>query len=461
MLSQSEVILDAFSAKGRATGSLDNCKVEVFGGAPGDTALVALGRKRKGKRQGILQEVLRPSSLRTTPLCKHAGVCGGCCWQHIDYAHQLRLKQEVIERMFSEFSQAIVYPIIPCDPPFHYRNKMEFSFSQNKAKDHFLGLMMGGSDKVLNLEECHLTSKWFSDIVIGVRNWWKKTSLAAYHHYQDTGSLRTLTLREGYYTKDKMVILTVSGNPDYAIKKEDLDTFVKEVRAVGTEGGLSIFLRIHQIQKGSPTQFFEHLLYGKDHIKEKLNIDEGFLLTISPDAFFQPNTRQAEKLYRRAKQMLSGAPSKTLLDLYCGTGTIGMVMSKYFDKVVGLEINPYAVIDAKANLEANRISNMEVHQGDVAQVLKELGMKRESGEIDAVIVDPPRSGLDDKAIAQIGEISPKMILYISCHPKTQVDNIKSLEALGYQLVKVHPVDQFPHTVHVENIALLQRRGFFS
>ena len=236
--------------------------------------------------------------MRVDAVCKHASVCGGCAFQQVSYPEQLRYKQEMIEKLFAEFSDAKVYPIMPCDHPWQYRNKMEFSFSQNKAKDRFLGLMMAGSSKVLNLEECHLCAKWFMDLVHITNAWWAQTTIEAYHPYRNTGSLRTLTLREGYYTKDKMVILTVSGNPDYALKREDLDSFVKAVVDGIDTKDISVFLRIHQIQKGEPTQFFEHLLYGKDHFNEKLNISKELSLKISPDAFFQPNTKQAEKIYR-------------------------------------------------------------------------------------------------------------------------------------------------------------------
>ena len=316
-----------------------------------------------------------------------------------------------------------------------------------------LGLMLaGGRGKVLSLEECHLTAPWFAELLLTVRTWWEESGLRAYHHRSNEGSLRTLIVREGQRTGDKMVMLTVSGNPDFALTKQQIEGFTQVVKGMVPEA--SIFLRIQQIAKGSPTQFFEIHLSGPDHIQERLHIDDAVLtFKISPSSFFQPNTLQAEKLYSRALQMADVPPQAHVLDLYCGTGTLGMAWALLAGQVTGVELNPYAVFDAQANAKLNQMSNFQVLCGDVGALLPQL---TSGTPPDLVVLDPPRSGLDSSALKHLIALAPEKILYISCNPNTQAENIHVLAEAGYQLLELQPVDQFPHTVHIENIALLQQ-----
>lgn len=437
--------------------------VEVPFTMPGDKSLVRIINKRRGIYQGTLQELLIPSEERTAARCIHFGSCGGCRWQHIPYEKQLQLKEASVRHYFAKSltSNVDFKPILPCLPPWHYRNKMEFSFSSNKAKDKFLGMIMDSSNgKVFNLTECHLVNSWFADGVKAAREWWSDSDIDAYHPYRNTGSLRTLTLREGLRTGDRMAILTVSGNSEYALKKHQVDNFVSHMRAAiePLEGNLSVFLRIHQAVKGTPTSFFEMHLYGPDHLKEVLNIqytanEKPVPLTfkVSPAAFFQPNTRQAEQLYSRALQLAEIPKDGLVYDLYCGTGTLGICAAKIAKRVVGIEIVPESALDAQENSKSNGQDNIEIFCGDVGTLLKE----RNEEKPDLVMVDPPRVGLDPQSIACLLTLRPRRILYISCNPETQAANVETLIAGGYRLITVQPVDQFPHTVHVENIAVLE------
>lgn len=449
------LILQSLSKKGRARGSFDSHPVEVIGGVPGDSIEAVLGRRKKGIYRPFDYEVTSPSPYRIQARCKHFPDCGGCSMQAMSYQEQIHWKQGQIASLFSDYPMAEIFPILPCEDPWRYRNKMEFTFSQDKEKNRFLGLIKAKGSRVCDLEECHLCPSIFTDVLSSVKKWWEESNLDAYHPYRDTGTLRCLTIRTGIRTGGIMVILTVSGNPLFVISKEQQMKFVEAaLKVVGSKDEVSIVLKIHQIQKGSPTQFYEHILYGKDHITEELWLSSKLKVKISPDSFFQPNTFQAENLYSHAIQMLGDSPKETLLDLYCGTGTIGMCFSPFVTKVIGVEINPYSVYDARENLRMNSISNMEVHLGDVGIVLKDLyskGLK----DVDVVTIDPPRSGLDPNAIEILQALSPKTILYISCHPKTQKENIEALQ--GYEVTKIQAVDQFPHTPHIENIILLKRK----
>lgn len=439
-------------------------KVEVIGSLPGDALLVRLAHRRRGKWRGEISDVLQSSPLRVQPRCSHVPLCGGCTWQQMDYSTQLKEKEQRIQKTFAELiqlHQTECKPIIACEDPWQYRNKMEFSFSQNRAGERFLGLIIAGSKgHVMNLKECHLVSEWFISLLNHIRSWWEQSGLSAYR-MDDTGSLRTLIIREGKRTGDKLIMLTVSGNPAYAIPKSALNGFIEAVKASMPEeqwGRLSIFLRIQQIRKKVPTQFFEMHLYGPDHLMEKmhLSLDKPIELRfkISPTSFFQPNTFQAEKLYSEALKMIS-FPKRHVLDLYAGTATFGQACAARAEKITAIEINPYACFDAQSNKELNGFNHLEVLCGDVGKKLEELQARSDFTLPDLIIVDPPRTGLDAKALDHLKSLRSEEILYISCNPETQASNIKMMSDMGYRLVCIQPVDQFPHTAHIEIIALLR------
>jgi 23S rRNA (uracil1939-C5)-methyltransferase len=440
--------VESFSSKGYGIAD----ETEIAHVIPGDLIKFELTRKKRLPKKGRLLEILANSPDRVEPRCIHARTCGGCCWQQMSYDAQLKQKQERVQKAFKGEA---VSPIIASPKQFGYRNKMEFTFSENRGGQKYLGLMIAQAEPyVFNLTECHLTSGWFSEVLGAVRGWWEASGVKAYYPPADTGSLRYLTLREGIRTNQKMAVLNVSGNSEFALSRPQLDAFVEAVKKAGGEE-VAIFLRIHQTKKGRPTQFFEMHLSGPDHIVEELHLNEGRLsFKISPISFFQPNTLSAEILYDTALSMLP--ESATVFDLYCGTGTLGMAAAKRAERVVGIELSPEAVIDAEENLKRNGISNMTLHQGDVGKVITRLMEDPNFRRPDTVIVDPPRAGLDPLAIHQIKVLLPKTIIYVSCNPLTQAENIAELLKAGYVLKRLQPIDQFPHTYHIENIALLER-----
>lgn len=443
-------------------------EVEIPFSAAGDEALVEIQKKQKRLYQGKVIKWEKLSEDRTNPLCQHFGQCGGCRWQHLNYHKQLQQKETWIHQSLEPYlaPDVIRYPIIPCSPPWNYRNKMEFSFSSDKAGKRFLGLMLYGTNgHVLQLKECYLTNPWVLETVHCVSKWWESSGLQAYHGRKNTGSLRTLTVREGQRTGDRLVMLTVSGNPDYALSRHHLETLTSSLIAAiepqSLEKKLSIFLRIQQITKGKPTQFYEMLLYGPSHLRENIDLNWGngksdFLqFLISPTAFFQPNTIQAEKLYSRAIELTEPSIDDCVYDLYCGTGTLGICIAKKVKEIVGIELASQSVLDARENAKKNNLANITIHQGDVAQVLTRI----QEGSLtkpNVVMVDPPRAGLSPDAIEQILSIKASKLTYISCNPFSQAANLKDLIQGGYRLKAIQPVDQFPHTVHVENIAILTR-----
>lgn len=461
-----------FSKKGHGIGYFDRqdqsrWPVEVPFTVPGDQVAVSLRRKRSGLYHADLKTLVRESSLRIVPKCFHFGRCGGCCWQQIPYARQLEEKEALIHRFFGEWLSSDVewQRILPAPSEWHYRNKMEFSFSSDASRNRYLGLVLNQSKgRVFHLTECHLPHPWFVKAVNATRGWWEESDLDAYHTFSNTGSLRTLVVREGQRTGDRMVHLTVSGNPAFALKKHHLEGFIAFLRdavePINPDQKLSLFLTIQQTHKGHPTQFFEMHLYGSNHIRETLYIKIGTKETvpltfyISPSAFFQPNTAQAEVLYSTALKMAQLSSESVIYDLYCGTGALGICAAKQVKQVVGIELSPASAYDARYNVQMNELNNVTIITGSVGE---ELAKIRENGSFPSphlVMVDPPRSGLDPDAMKQLISLKAPKILYISCNPETQAANIRQFVQEGYRLKAIQPVDQFPHTFHIENIALL-------
>jgi 23S rRNA (uracil1939-C5)-methyltransferase len=439
-----DLFIENFSPRGFGLATFNNSLVEVAHAIPGDRVRVEMKRKTRRVKKGKLLELLEGSPDRITPSCQHAAICGGCCWQSMDYAAQLKKKEEWIRHLFP---QAPIQPIIPCENPWRYRNKMEFSFSENRAGQRFFGLMIAHAEPyVFNVEECLIAPAWMSDMLRRVRAWWEASTLHAYHPPSDSGSLRYLTLRESVYSRQKMAVLNVSGCPDFALSQEQLSRFVE---AAGEAGA---FLRIHQTKKGVPTRFYEMHLAGPSFLIERLNLASGPLdLKISPASFSQPNPKQAEKLYDTALGYL-GEPA-LVYDLYCGTGALGLAAARRAKRVIGIELSVDAVVDAEENAKLNHVENIHFLNGDAGKMLTQL----QSDEIpNAVIVDPPRAGLDPATLQHLKDLKPQKIVYVSCNPITQADNIQKLTEAGYQIASMQPIDQFPHTAHIENIACLTR-----
>lgn len=472
-----DVIIHKFSNKGHGVGTFQrpdgtSSEAEISFAIPGDHIQAVLNAKKKGRWIGGIQELKEPSADRMTPRCVHFGVCGGCRWQQMSYETQLKYKESMVKELFHSYlnSETDFRPIIGSDSPWHYRNKMEFSFSSDLSKNQYLGLIKDSSKgRVLNLTECHLVNEWYIAALDTVRRWWQESGLDAYHPGKNTGSLRTLTVRQGIKTGDRMVILTVSGNPDFALNRQQLDHFVAALRdkiepKESFQGGqLSIFLCIQQIAKGMPTNFYEMLLYGPDHIVEYLDIQidplkpaSRFKFVISPSAFFQPNIKQAEKFYSLALQLSNVNKETVVYDLFCGTGTIGICASRDVKSVIGIELSPEASLDARQNATLNKCDNVTILTGSVGDVLNQMREENKIPPPDVAIIDPPRSGLDPKAIQQLLKLNPPKILFISCNPYTQAANVAELIKNDYEVVTVQPFDQFPHTVHIENIVLLER-----
>lgn len=441
------VQIESLSKEGEGLSSLSSYSIEGLAKTPftvpGDEALIRLYRKRGGVYSSDLLEIQRASSLRIAPRCAHFGSCGGCLFQMLPYEEQIAFKISRLRNLFG--GEVTIHP--PLIPPslWHYRNKMEFTFSENRAGERFLGLMLkNGKGRVFHLTECHLAHPAAVEILKAVRAWWDESSLTAFRPMRGEGTLRTLTVRSSITKGELMVILTVSGRAEDAPPEGEINRFVKAVQALYPEA--SLYLRVHQAIRGQPTQIYEMHLAGSEVIHEELS---GLAFSVSPQAFFQPNSEQAERLYKRAIELAALTGHEVVWDLFCGTGTIALLAAKSAREVVGVELSREAILDAKENAKRNGIENVQFLAGDAAQFLA-----GETRVPDVLFTDPPRVGLGPSAILSLLRMRPKRIVYISCNPKTQAEDCRALVQGGYRLMELQPVDQFPHTLHLENIALL-------
>ena len=432
-----EVRIDSLVYGGRGIGEYEGKKVFVDGVAPGDKVRVSLTRIKPRFMEANLREVLEEGAVRIEPRCKHFDVCGGCKWQFLPYEEQLRVKEQQVRdsvERIGGFSGDLVGEILGCEEPWFYRNKMELSFGPKGM----LGFYPPGYHyEVFDLEECFLQSTQVAEIAAKVREFARVNGLEVFDKKSHEGFLRNLVIREGKNTGEIMVNL-VTAPGEFSQKEE----FVRLMEGVDSVWWTKVFQ-----EEGRRTRLEEELLAGKESLVEKLG---DLKFDILPQAFFQTNTKQAEMLYSLVVEAACLKGDEVVLDLYCGTGTIGLFCARQARKVVGVEVNAAAVESAKMNAKRNGIENAEFYLGSVDSVLGELP------KADVVIVDPPRSGLGEKVVDGVCEFGAARIVYVSCNPATLARDAAWLRERGYSLEGVKPVDMFPQTSHVESVAVLSR-----
>lgn len=462
-----EIILttESLTGEGKTVARQDGMVFFVEGAVPGDTVRARIWKLRKNYAEARAIEIVKPSSLRTEPQCKHFGVCGGCKWQNLSYEAQLKFKRQTVVDAFKRiggFADPDVKPVIGCESPFFYRNKMEFTFSnyrwltneemqstEEQQREVALGLHIPQRwDKVLNLEECYLQSELSAAIVNTVREICRVWSLTVYSSETQEGYLRHLVIRDGKHTGEVMVNLVTS---------IDWPEGMQNVTKLLTKQFPEITTVVNNVTSRKSMVAFgesEKVYHGPGFITERLG---EWTFRISANSFFQTNTLQAEQLYNVAKNLAALRPDDVVYDLYCGTGTIAIYLSGAVERVVGIEVVESSIADAVRNAELNRVSNCYFLQGDLKDKLtKDSGWLSEHPRPTVVVTDPPRSGMHEKVVHQIMKLAPERIVYVSCNPSTQARDAKLLTDGGYKLNVIQPVDMFPHTDHIEAVALLTR-----
>jgi 23S rRNA (uracil1939-C5)-methyltransferase len=443
-----ELRIDSLAFGGNGVARLDGFVLFVRRGLPGDLVRARVTKVKRNHAEAVTVDVLEPGPVRVEAPCSHYPACGGCRFQDLAYDAQIAEKEAQVRdalQRIGGLSEPPLEPILPVESIFHYRNKLEYSFTQ--ADDGpTLGLHRAGRwDEVLPIEQCWLTTDLGNAIRNAVRDWAREERLRAYDQKTHEGFLRHLVVREGRNTGQALVVLvTAPGElPDEEHFVDVLGRF-PEVHSVHW----AINDRPAEVTRDLPTR----LLFGEDAIEEELC---GLRFRVSPNAFLQTNTEMAEQLYGLAGEYAQLSGGETVYDLYCGTGTIALTLARNALTVWGVEASEEAVACAIDNAALNGIGNAAFFAGDVGRSLDELHAR--SGDPEVVVVDPPRSGLSGRAVRHIGKLEPRRIVYVSCNPTTLAGNVKELIGeWGYRLERVKPVDMFPHTPHVEAVALLVR-----
>ncbi|MEK6252587.1 MAG: 23S rRNA (uracil(1939)-C(5))-methyltransferase RlmD [Actinomycetota bacterium] len=425
--------IDSLAYGGRGVARRDGYVVFVAGGLPGDQVRAEVTKAKRQFAEAQTVELLRPSPDRVPDRCQHAGeACPGAPWQGLDYERQLSTKRDQVDdalRRIGELEGYELEPIEPAAEQWRYRNKLEYTFGDREG-ELVLGFHARGRwDRVVGVEDCLLASEPGNAARNRVRDWARAAGLDAYDRRSREGLLRNLVVREGRRTGELQTRLVTSA-AQIPRPPVDLHTMI-EGPSGGTDG---------------PTGALANERFG-----EELS---GLRLEISHSAFFQTNTEMAERLYGVARDYADLRGTERVFDLYCGIGTLGLVMAREAGEVWGLEIVPEAVADASRNAELNGIDNARFVAANARTGIRPL--VEQAGRPDVVVIDPPRAGLSQKIVRRVIECDAPRIVYVSCNPTTLAPNAAQLAGAGYRLRRVKPVDMFPQTPHIECVALLER-----
>jgi 23S rRNA (uracil1939-C5)-methyltransferase len=456
------VLIVDVGAEGVAIGKVDDVVVFVPNVIPGDVCDIQVTKNRKRFREGRVVKIHHYSTDRVEPFCVHFGVCGGCKWQHLPYDKQLYYKQKQVAdqlRRIGKVALPEIRPIIGSEKQNFYRNKLEFTFSNRRwytsedmnsgkelDKRGALGFHIPGLfDKVVDVEKCWLQSDPSNQIRNAIRTYAWENNLGFFDIREQTGFLRTLILRTSSTGQTMLIV---------SFYYEDVEqrTGLLDMLANRFPEITSLLYVINP--KGNDTITDQDvLLYkGEPYILEEM---EGLSFKIGPKSFYQTNSEQAYALYKVAREFAGLTCNEIVYDLYTGTGTIANFVARNAKKVIGIEYVPEAIEDARVNSAMNSIGNTLFFAGDMKNVLNESFLA-EHGKPDVIITDPPRAGMDPKVVETLLQAAPQRIVYVSCNPATQARDLELLDA-DYQVTAVQPVDMFPHTHHVENVVLLEKR----
>ena len=442
-----EMHIDALGSNGEGIGRIDGYTVFVEGALPGETIRVLIVKVKKNYGYGKLMEILEVSPERREPMCPVAKQCGGCQLQHLSYEAELAYKtrevKDVMERI-GGIKDVEVKPALGMENPWRYRNKAQFPVGRGKD-GCAIGFYAKRSHRIVDTEKCFLQNECNDEIIGIVRAFLDEYNIPLYDEEKHKGLVRHILTRIGRNSGEIMVCIVINGK-----KLPDSDVLVERLRAV--ESVVSIVLNVNKEKTNVILGQKIITLWGKDTITDSI---DGIEFEISPLSFYQVNPVQTEVLYGKAVELAGLKGDETVLDLYCGIGTISLFFARKAKKVFGVEIVPEAIADAKKNAARNGITNAEFAVGAAEEVIPRL-YEEEGIAADIVVVDPPRKGCDERLLETILQISPEKIVYVSCNPATWARDLVVLKEGGYVLKEVQPVDQFSHSVHVEVVSMLQK-----
>ena len=382
------------------------------------------------------------SNLKTNPgACLLAKKCGGCQLQNMTYPRQLKWKQARSEILLKKYGK--VKKIIGMENPYHYRNKVQAAFGRTRSGKIISGVYQSGSHRIVNVDSCMTEDETADRIIVDIRNLLPSFKILVYDEDKGTGFLRHVLVKRGFSSGEVMVVI-VGASSYFPMKKK----FAKKLLEIHPEI-TTIILNINPKDTNLVLGETEEILYGKGYIEDTLC---GLDFAVSAKSFYQINPVQCEKLYGKAMEYARLDRNTTVIDAYCGIGTIGLVASRYAGNVIGVELNPDAVRDAVSNAKRNGADNARFYCADAGEFMEAMAEEGESADV--VFMDPPRSGSSRKFIASMLKMKPERIVYISCNPETLARDLRYITAGGYKVEEITPVDMFPHTNHIETVVQL-------
>ena len=450
------------AAEGKALVRINDIVCFVPNCVPGDIVDLQITKKKHSFMEAKVLRIVEPSKVRCEARCKHFGVCGGCKWQILPYAEQLKYKQQQIVDNLTRIGKIElpeISPILGSKHIYAYRNKLEFTCADRKwlpweeieaaggldKIDSMYGLgfhIPNCFDKVLDIEECHLMPDINNRIRNGVREYARTHGLTFYNEHTHEGQVRTLILRNNH--KGELMLIVSFGEKVTEACMQLLEYLHNEFPEI-----ISL-LYVENLKFNDTIGDLEVKTYfGQEYILEEM---EGLQFKVGPKSFYQTNTEQAYELYKVAREFAELTGDELVYDLYTGTGTIANFVSRKAKEVIGIEYVPEAIEDAKVNSKINNIENTRFFAGDMKDILNDAFVAK-YGRPDVIITDPPRAGMHEDVVNVILNAAPKRIVYVSCNPATQARDLALLDA-KYKVTKVQPVDMFPHTQHVENVVQL-------
>ena len=384
------------------------------------------------------------TAVKKSAVCPVADKCGGCSWINQPYAEQLKNKEKQLKELLAPFCK--IEGVIPMEHPEHYRNKVHAVFGENRYHDAISGIYEQKSHRIVPVDSCFIENAKADEIIVSIRGLLKSFHIRPYNEDTGYGLLRHVLIRTGHVTGQIMVVLVLA-SPILPSK----NNFVKALLKLHPEI-TTVVINVNNRNTSMVLGDKEHVIYGKGYIEDELC---GKRFRISPRSFYQVNPVQTEILYGKALEYAGLTGKETVVDAYCGTGTIGMIASDKAGKVIGVELNADAVRDARSNAKANQIRNIQFYQNDAGKFLVE--MAGQGAKVDVVLMDPPRSGSTEEFMSSVVQIGPGKIVYVSCNPETLVRDLKYFKKKGYRVAKGVGVDMFPFTESLEAVTLLVRQ----
>ena len=464
-----EVRVEDYAAEGKSLARVDGKVIFIEGAVPGDTVDIQLSKNKKDWAEGYAVRFHGYSADRVEPFCRHFGVCGGCQWQMLPYEKQLIYKQEQVRDNLQRIGRVKlpeIQTILGANDTRYYRNKVEYTFGTKeytrekpkKSLNGFNGDLVengfkgvgyharGFFDKIVDIQTCHLPPEPGNAVRLAVKKFAVENDYSFYDIRQHHGLLRNMQVR--LCTTGEWMVNIIFGEDDEQKRTAILDHILQQFP------GITTLLYTINTKKNDSISDLEPVVYkGKGYVIEKL---EDFSFKIGPKSFFQTNTRQAEKLYHVTREFTGLSGRETVYDLYCGTGSIGIFLSRMAGKIIGVELIDAAIEDAKENAALNNLKDAAFFAGDVIDICNDAFFETH-GRPDVIITDPPRAGMHEKLVRKILDMAAPVVVYVSCNPATQARDLNWLDE-KYEVTRIQPVDMFPHTLHIENVVQLKLKA---